>query len=191
MADTVYEGMFLLDTNRYGRDPEGVSGQIPAMIQEAGGEVLVSRLWEERRLAYSIKGRRKGTYWLTYFRIGGHKLVELNRKSQLNDNILRSLFIRVDPRIVETLVEHARAGTVKPASDRTAARSAGPPKKTTDEGKREAGEGTKEADRAKKEAEASKKETDAADKEAEPAEKEAAASEGQDAGQAKPEGKPE
>ena len=38
------------------------------MIEEAGGEMLVSRLWEERRLAYPIEGHRKGTYWLTYFR---------------------------------------------------------------------------------------------------------------------------
>ena len=65
MAANVYEGMFILDSNRFGRDPEAVSGQIPQMIEEAGGEVLVSRLWEERRLAYPIEGHRKGTYWLS------------------------------------------------------------------------------------------------------------------------------
>ncbi len=128
MADSVYEGMFLLDSNRYGRDPEGVAGQIPAMIREAGGEVLVSRLWEERRLAYSVKGRRKGTYWLTYFRLGTRKLADLKRQSQLNDAILRVLFIKIDPRIVDTLVEHAQAGTVKSASERTAERHAKPDK---------------------------------------------------------------
>jgi small subunit ribosomal protein S6 len=50
----VYEGMFILDTNRYARDPDGVSKQIPAMIEKLGGEMLVSRLWEERRLAYPV-----------------------------------------------------------------------------------------------------------------------------------------
>jgi small subunit ribosomal protein S6 len=138
VADSVYEGMFLLDSNRYGRDPEDVSGQIPAMIQAAGGEVLVSRLWEERRLAYSIRGRRKGTYWLTYFRLGGRKLADLRRQSQLNDNILRALFIKIDPRIVQTLVEHAQAGTVKPASDRTAERRPGPAKKEAEPAMKEA-----------------------------------------------------
>ena len=63
--------MFLLDSGRYGRNPDRVAGQIPKMIEEAGGEILVSRLWEERRLAYTIKGHRKGTYWLTYFRLNG------------------------------------------------------------------------------------------------------------------------
>jgi len=110
LAESVYEGMFLLDSGRYGRDPETVAGQIPKMIQEAGGEILVSRLWEERRLAYPIKGHRKGTYWLTYFRLEGRNLAEMHRKCQLSDDILRVLFVKVDPRIVATLVEHALAG---------------------------------------------------------------------------------
>jgi len=126
LAETVYEGMFLLDSNRYGRDPEGVAGQIPKMIQEAGGAMLVSRLWEERRLAYPIKGRRKGTYWLTYFRLDGPRLGEVRRKCQLSDSILRALFVKIDARIVDTLVEHAQAGDAKPASKRAAG---GPPAK--------------------------------------------------------------
>lgn len=127
MAETVYEGMFLLDSNRYGRDPEGVAGQIPKMIQEAGGAILVSRLWEERRLAYPIQGRRKGTYWLTYFRIDGLKLDAVRRKCQLSDSILRALFVKIDPRIVDTLVQHAQAGDAKPA---TGPAGRAPPTKT-------------------------------------------------------------
>ena len=110
MADSVYEGMFILDAGRFGRDPEGVAGQIPKMIEGAGGEILVSRLWEERRLAYQIKGHRKGAYWLTYFRLPGTKLPEIQRKCRLSDSILRTLVLKVDPRIVDTLVEHAKAG---------------------------------------------------------------------------------
>lgn len=110
MAATVYEGMLILDSTRYARDPEGIANQIHSIIQDAGGEVLVSRLWEERRLAYPIKGQRKGTYWLTYFRVAGPKIDEITHKCQINDNILRVLFLKVDPRIVDTLVEHARSG---------------------------------------------------------------------------------
>lgn len=112
MADHVYEGMFILDANRYGRDAEGVSGMITNMIQEAGGEILVSRQWEERRLAYPIKGQRKGVYWLTYFRISSARLLEIQRRVQITEEILRALFLKVDPRIVETLVAHAKAGTI-------------------------------------------------------------------------------
>ena len=110
MAQNVYEGMYILDSNRYSRDPNGVSGQIPEMIQKLGGEILASRLWEDRRLAYPIKGHRKGTYWLTYFRLDSNQLTALNRQCQLSDSIVRNLFLKVDPRIVDVLVSHALAG---------------------------------------------------------------------------------
>ncbi len=109
MAENVYEGMFILDSNQYGRDPGGVSGQIAKMLESAGGSVMVSRLWEERRLAFPIKGHRKGTYWLTYVRLDSARLTGIQRQCELNDTILRCLFLKVDPRIVDALVEHALA----------------------------------------------------------------------------------
>jgi small subunit ribosomal protein S6 len=108
----VYEGLFILDTNRYARDPEGVSKQIPAMIEKLGGEMLVSRLWEERRLAYPVKGQRRGTYWLTYFRLDSSRLSDLRRQCQITEDILRMLFLKVDPRIVDALVTHALSAPV-------------------------------------------------------------------------------
>lgn len=110
MAANVYEGMFILDSGRYSRDAGGVSGEIAKIVADTGGEMLVSRLWEERRLAYPINGQRKGTYWLTYFRLESTKLSEIRRKCQLSENIMRFLLLKVDPRIVDTLVEHARTG---------------------------------------------------------------------------------
>jgi small subunit ribosomal protein S6 len=107
LAAIVYEGMFILDSNRYGRDAETVSGQIPDMIGKLGGEMLVSRLWEERRLAFPIKGQRRGTYWLTYFRLDSNRLADLRRQCQITEDIVRVLFLKVDPRLVDTLVAHA------------------------------------------------------------------------------------
>jgi small subunit ribosomal protein S6 len=115
LAANVYEGMFILESNRFGRDPDTVSGQVPAMIEKLGGEILVSRLWEERRLAFPIKGQRKGTYWLTYFRLDSSRLVELRRQCQITEDILRVLFLKVDPRIVDALVTHAKSAPVMTA----------------------------------------------------------------------------
>ncbi len=112
MAANVYEGMFILESNHFGRDPDAVSGQVPAMIEKFGGEMLVSRLWEERRLAFPIKGQRKGTYWLTYFRLDSSRLVDLRRQCQITEDILRVLFLKVDPRIVDALVTHAKTAPV-------------------------------------------------------------------------------
>jgi small subunit ribosomal protein S6 len=110
--------LYILDSNRYSRDAAGVSGQIPEMIQKLGGEILANRLWEERRLAYPIKGQRRGTYWLTYFKLDSEQLVTLNRECRLSESILRTLFLKVDRRIVDVLVAHAQAG---PAARRPAA----------------------------------------------------------------------
>ncbi len=117
MAENVYEGMFILDSSRYGREPEALSGRISGMIQGAGGEILVSRLWEERRLAYPIKGHRRGTYWLTYFRLDSGRLAEIERECKLNESILRKLFLKVDPRIVDTLVTHAQTAVASAARE--------------------------------------------------------------------------
>lgn len=110
MAVNVYEGMFILDSNRYARDAAGVSGQIPDMITKLGGEMLASRLWEERRLAYPIDGHRKGAYWLAYFKLDSGQIAPLTRQCQLSESILRTLFLKVEPRIVDALVSHALAG---------------------------------------------------------------------------------
>ncbi|MEO8494279.1 MAG: 30S ribosomal protein S6 [Planctomycetota bacterium] len=119
MAQNVYECLFILDPNRYARDPNGVSAAIPEMVEKFDGEVLANRLWNEQRLAYPINGHRKGTYWLTYFRLESTRLHEFNRACQLNENILRNLTIKVDPRLVDTLVAHAsgKALPVPAASD--------------------------------------------------------------------------
>jgi len=121
LADNVYEAMFILDTSRYGRDPAGTSGQLTTVVEQHGGKVLASRLWEERRLAYPIGSHRKGTYWLTYFKLDSAQLATLRRQCQLNENIVRSLFLKVDPRIVDALVTHALTGTGPVAEQRRAA----------------------------------------------------------------------
>jgi len=116
VSQNVYEGMFLFDSNRYGRDPSGVSRQVSDMIKKYGGEVLVSRLWEERRLAYPISGQRKGTYWLSYFRLESSQLTAINRDCRLSENMLRHLVLKVEPRLVDALVKHAQAGPAEARS---------------------------------------------------------------------------
>ena len=117
MEDNVYEGMFILDSNRYARDPAGVPRKIDDLIKKLGGEILVSRLWSEQKLAYPIDGHSKGTYWLTYCRVAGEKIAGLERQCQLNENILRVLYVKVDPRIVDALVAHAVAGDAAPVEE--------------------------------------------------------------------------
>jgi small subunit ribosomal protein S6 len=111
LAENAYEGLFIFDSNRYARDPAGVSGQIATLIGKHHGKILASRLWEERRLAYPINGQRKGTYWLTYFHLDSLELDALRGDLRINDGILRELILKVDPRIIDALVTHAQSAT--------------------------------------------------------------------------------
>ena len=106
----VYEGMFILDPTKYARDPAGSAQQVADLITSNGGTMLAARLWDERKLAYPIKGHKKGVYWLTYFRMDGPNLATLERQCEITDDIIRKLVLRVDPRIADALVQHALAG---------------------------------------------------------------------------------
>ena len=108
MAENVYECMFIFNANAYARNPAGAATAVEELVTSNGGEILASRLWNEQKLAYPIKGHRKGAYWLSYFRIDSSQLVKFNRACQLNDSILRHLAIKLDPRLVEPMVAVAK-----------------------------------------------------------------------------------
>lgn len=112
ITERVYEALFIFDSDAFGRNQDEVSGQIAANIEQLGGEVLVNRVWEERRLAYPIKGQRRGTYWLTYFKLDTAKVKELNRLFQISDSVLRFIFVRIPPKLVDPILEHARSGGI-------------------------------------------------------------------------------
>lgn len=112
MAVNFYEGLFILDSGIYARDPELCPNKINAAIAEAGGEVAVSRIFEERRLAYPINGQRKGVYWLIYFRMEGPKLIELERQLKLIEGNVRHMIIKQDNRLADILVENALNGQI-------------------------------------------------------------------------------
>jgi small subunit ribosomal protein S6 len=117
MPSNVYECMFLLDTNKVAGDVPAAGKQIVALLERHGAELLANRPWDERRLAYPIGKHKKGLYYLTYFSLAGEnvkKLPELQRDITLSELILRSLVIKVDPKLVDTMValgkdEHALA----------------------------------------------------------------------------------
>ena len=126
MTTNVYEGLFILDSDQYARNPDEVAGQVDRFINDFEGEVLVSRLWEERKLAYPIRGHKRGTYWLAYFKLDASRVKDLNRQYQISDSVVRFLFVKVDPRLVETLVEHAKTGPIRPIIDVPAEESGQP-----------------------------------------------------------------
>lgn len=108
MRQNTYECMFLLDTNKVSGDVAAAAKHLHTMLEKHHAEVLASRPWDERRLCYPIKGHKKGLYYLTYFRVDGKSLIHLERDIALNEMILRSLVLKIDPKLVDTMLALAR-----------------------------------------------------------------------------------
>ena len=108
MAANVYECMFLLDTNKVAGDVSAAQKQLHAILEKNHAEILASRPWDERRLAYPIKNHKKGLYYLVYFRTEGKNLVNFEHDCSLNEMILRTLILRIDPKLVDPMLAVAR-----------------------------------------------------------------------------------
>jgi small subunit ribosomal protein S6 len=114
MAANVYECMFLLDTNKVAGDVHNAEQQLLSLVQKHNAEPLAYRPWDERRLAYPIAKHKKGLYYLMYFRSEGKNLATIEHEIGMNEMIVRSLIIKIDPKLVETMLtlvkgEHAPA----------------------------------------------------------------------------------
>jgi small subunit ribosomal protein S6 len=100
--------MFLLDTNKVAGDIPTAQKQLHGLLERNHAEILASRPWDERRLAFPVKGHKKGLYYLTYFRTEGNNVVGLERDFALNEMILRVLILHVEEKLVEPLLAVAR-----------------------------------------------------------------------------------
>ena len=105
MTENLYEGMFLLNSGKFATNPDGMTSEVLNILEKAGGTVVAHRPWQDGRLAYMIEGQRKGLHYLTYFRMEGMKLKDVNRACRLNDNILRHLVIKQPRSLFDAMVQ--------------------------------------------------------------------------------------
>jgi small subunit ribosomal protein S6 len=92
--------MFLFDSNLASRDWPGLENHVQELITRNGGELVYSERWPDRKLCYEIKGCRKGTYYLVYFKAPTDSIDRLKRDTELSERILRLLVV-YDEEIVD------------------------------------------------------------------------------------------
>jgi small subunit ribosomal protein S6 len=108
MPANVYECMFLLDPNKVASDVPAAAKVLHTLIERNHGEILASRPWDDRRLAYPIKGHKKGQYYLTYFRTEGPNVSNMEKDFQLNELILRYMVLHIEPKLVDVMLTVAK-----------------------------------------------------------------------------------
>jgi len=90
-----YEGMFLFPQSATS-DLGAASQHILDHLEKVGAAVISFRKWDDRRLAYPVKGNKRGVYFLGYFDVTGDKIATLERNLLLSEDVLRFLITRAD-----------------------------------------------------------------------------------------------
>ncbi|MGH7177801.1 MAG: 30S ribosomal protein S6 [Tepidisphaeraceae bacterium] len=85
-----YEAMFLFGAAATG-EPDNSQNTVKGMIERHGGSVMVLKKWDERKLAFEIKGQKRGLYVICYFTAPGDAIVHIERDVNLSEEILRVL----------------------------------------------------------------------------------------------------
>jgi len=103
-----YECLFLIDPTKASTDMDGIKGQLHGTLEKYGAQILASRKWDDRKLAYPIRGHKKGVYHLTFFKADSRKMSEIDHDFRLNEFILRHLISVIDPKWEEEMFAVAR-----------------------------------------------------------------------------------
>ena len=89
-----YETLFVVDASIAEEEIKATIEKFTALITENGTIDSVDE-WGKRRLAYPINDQNDGYYVLVNFKSEGSFTAELERLFGINENILRSIVIRL------------------------------------------------------------------------------------------------
>jgi small subunit ribosomal protein S6 len=88
--------MFLVDSGDAAQWGD-LTKHIANILTRNGAEIIGITRWDERKLAYPVEKRKRGTYVLAFFLLTkGEALAEIEHDCRLSDKVLRSLILKAD-----------------------------------------------------------------------------------------------
>ena len=114
-----YEAMFLLDAAKASVNWDESVAQVHEILTRQNAEIVATRQWDERKLAYPVEGHRKGVYLLTYFKVDSLALPAINHDCRLNEMILREMILKIPAKLVEPLIQAAMNSTPSVDNERS------------------------------------------------------------------------
>ncbi len=90
-----YEGMFLFGAGA-AQDVNGAQNTVRGMIEKHGGQILVLKRWDERKLAFELKKQKRGVYIIAYFKAPTGAITAIDREVRLSEDVLRVLITEAD-----------------------------------------------------------------------------------------------
>jgi len=110
-----YEGLFLVDSGEAAADWKQVTGAIERILSRSECEVVSLRKWDDRRLAYEINKKNRGTYIPVYFDCDPGRTGSIERDVQLSESVNRVLILRTD-RMTAEMMDKATPAMVESAA---------------------------------------------------------------------------
>mgnify|MGYP001148705271 CR=1 FL=1 len=97
MENTKYEIMYIIRPNIDEEAKTALIERFDAILKDNGAEVIESKDWEKRRLAYEIQDFREGLYHIVNVEANDDAaLKEFDRLSKINGDILRHMIVKLD-----------------------------------------------------------------------------------------------
>ena len=92
----VYEAMFLVDSGDAAAWND-LAKHLAGILTRSGADIIGITRWDERKLAYTVARRKRGTYVLAFFvLLKGAAVTEIERDCRLSEKVLRCIILRAD-----------------------------------------------------------------------------------------------
>ncbi|HYJ29118.1 MAG TPA: 30S ribosomal protein S6 [Allosphingosinicella sp.] len=92
----LYEHVFLARQDLAQAQVDALAETATKIIEDNGGKVVKTETWGLRNIAYRIQKNRKAHYVALDFEAPGPAVAELERQTQINEDVIRYVTIRVD-----------------------------------------------------------------------------------------------
>ncbi|MDP9086555.1 MAG: 30S ribosomal protein S6 [Pseudomonadota bacterium] len=92
----LYEHVVIARQDISPQQAEALNDQLKHLIEEQGGHVAKIEYWGLRNLTYRVKKNRKGHYSLLAIDAPAAAVKEMERQLSLNEDVLRTLTVRVE-----------------------------------------------------------------------------------------------
>ena len=90
-----YELLLMIKPNIDSEDVQNVVNKIADSVANLGGKVIDTDLNGRKKLAYDIDNFRDAYQVIVRLELEGSKISEFNRQLNLNDNVLRMMFMEL------------------------------------------------------------------------------------------------
>ncbi|MHC5269304.1 30S ribosomal protein S6 [Enterococcus sp. LJL98] len=96
MENAKYEILYIIRPNIDEEAKTVLIDRFNSILTDNGAEVIESKDWEKRRLAYEINGFREGIYHIVKVSApsSANAINEFDRLAKINDDIVRHMIVR-------------------------------------------------------------------------------------------------